>query len=140
MNACISDLYEIEAAEIALRRSPSDSVRAFARMMVEHHTTAMHQMRSALRSSEVTRDFPELAPTRELDKRREGLIKHLQEAPDDAFDKTYLDQQRMAHQEAITLHKGYAEDGDNPQLRSLAMGGLPMIERHLEAVKRIGVH
>jgi putative membrane protein len=61
-------------------------------------------------------------------------------AGDDGFDKTYLDQQRAAHQEAITLHRGYAENGDNPQLRSVAIGGLPMLERHLKSIERIGVH
>jgi putative membrane protein len=140
MNACIGDLYEIEAGKIASQRAGSDSVRMFGQMMVEHHTTAMHQMQSALMSSEVTRDNPDLKPTRELDNRRQGMIKHLQEASAEDFDKTYIDQQRLAHQESVTLHKGYAESGDNPQLRSVALGGLPMVERHLKALERIGVH
>jgi putative membrane protein len=140
MNAGISDLYEIEAANLAMRRAQSESVRNFAEMMVEHHTTAMHQMQSALMSSEVTGPSPELKPIRELDNRREGMIRHLQEAPEDGFDKTYLDQQRAAHQEAATLHRGYAENGDNPQLRSLAVGGLPMIERHLATLQHLAVH
>lgn len=139
-NACIGDLYEIEAGRIAAQRAASDAVRSFGLMMVEHHTTAMHQMQSALTSSEVTQDNPDLQPPRELDDRRQGLLKHLQEAAADDFDKTYIDQQRMAHQENITLHKGYAEKGDNPQLRSVAMGGLPMVERHLKALTHLGVH
>lgn len=139
-NACMSDLYEIEAARIALERSRSEAVRGFAERMVAHHTTAKHQMRSALRSHEVADEFPDLAPTTELDERRRSLLKHLQEAPDDGFDKSYVDQQKLAHQEAITLHKGYADRGPNPQLRSVAAGGLPMIRRHLAALERLGVH
>lgn len=140
MNACVGDLYELEAAQIALQRSRSESVRAFAQMMIDHHTTAMHQMRSALRSSEVRSRLPDLAPTTELDDRRKAMIKHLREAPEDNLDKTYLDQQKLAHQETVTLHKGYAESGDNPQLRSLAASGVPMVERHLETLRRIGHH
>jgi putative membrane protein len=139
-NACIGDLYEIEAGRIAAERSRNDAVREFGRMMVEHHTTAMHQMKSALMSSEVRRDFPDLQPTGELDNRREGLLKHLQEAPADDFDKTWLDQQRLAHQETVALHKGYAEHGDNPQLRSVALGGLPMVERHLKTLQTLAFH
>jgi putative membrane protein len=139
-NACVGDHYEIAAGMIAAERGRSDTVRAFGQMMVEHHTTAMHQMQAALASSEVARDLPDLAPPAELDERRQGMIRHLREAPDEDFDRTYLDQQRMAHQETVTLHRGYAEHGDNPQLRSVALGGLPMIERHLKAVERIGVH
>jgi putative membrane protein len=140
MNACISDLYEIEAGRIAAGRASSDAVREFGLMMVEHHTTAKHQMQSALMSSEVTRLLPDLKPTAQLDNRREGMLKHLREAPADDFDKTYLDQQRLAHREAVTLHEGYAENGDNPQLQSVAIGGLPMIQRHLRAIDRIGSH
>lgn len=139
-NACMGDLYEVESAKIAMARSRSDAVRSFAAMLVEHHTTAMHQMQSALRSSEVTRQFEGLALTRELDNRRTGMLQHLREAGEDDFDKMFLDQQRMAHQESVALHKGYAESGDNPQLRSVAMGGLPMVERHLAMVGRIGAH
>lgn len=139
-NACIADLYEIEAGRLALRRSRSDAVREFGGTMVEHHTTAMHQMRSALRSHEVTDPLPDLQPTAELDKRRSGMIDHLRDAPDDDFDKMYLDQQKLAHQEAIALHRGYAENGDNPQLRSVAAGGLPMVVRHEKMLHRIGTH
>lgn len=139
-SASVGDLYEIQAGIIAADRAGSDDVRAFAEMMVEHHTTAMHQMRSALRSQEVTSQLPDAAPVRELDARRQGMIQHLMDAPTEDFDKMYLDQQRLAHQESVTLHKGYAESGDNPQLRSVALGGLPMVERHLKALGRIGVH
>lgn len=139
-NACVSDLYEIEAGRLAAQRARNDATREFGLMMVEHHMTAKHQMQAALMSSEVTRFLPDLQPTTQLDDRREGMLKHLREAPADDFDKTYLDQQRLAHQEAITLHKGYAENGDNPQLRSVAIGGLPMVQRHLKAIERLGVH
>jgi putative membrane protein len=139
-NACTGDLYEVEAARIALDRARSDSVRGFAEMMVAHHTTAVHQMKSALRSSEVTSQFKALAPATALDERRQGMLQHLREAAEGDFDKAYLDQQKLAHQEALTLHQGYADHGDNPQLRALAAGGAPMIQRHLRALSRVGVH
>jgi putative membrane protein len=139
-SACVGDLYEIEAGRLALTRARSDAVREFALMMVEHHTTAKHQMQSALTSGEVTGPLPGLKPTTALDDRRNGMLQHLREAAAEDFDRTYLDQQRLAHQEAVSLHRGYAESGDNPQLRSVAIGGLPMIERHLKALDRTGLH
>jgi putative membrane protein len=137
-NAGMGDLYEIEAGRIALQKARSDAVREFAAMMIEHHTTSMHQMQSALMSSEVTRDLPDLKPVMELDNRRQGMIQHLMDAPDDDFDKMYLDQQRLAHQETATLLSGYAENGDNPQLQSVAIGALPMVERHAKMIGRLG--
>lgn len=139
-NAAMGDMYEVAAGEIAARRSRSDAVRMFAAMMVQHHTTSMHQMQSALASSEVTLEHPDLRAPAELDNRRNGMLQHLQDASDDDFDTTYLDQQKLAHRETVTLLKGYAENGDNPQLRSTALGALPMVERHLRALDRLAVH
>lgn len=139
-NATVGDLYEIEAGSLAMRRARSDAVRAFGQMMVEHHTTSAHQLQSALLSSEVTRQFPDLQPSGEMDARRAGLLKHLLDADDDAFDRMYVDQQKLAHQETATLLKGYAENGDNPQLRSVALGAVPMVERHLGVLRTLGVH
>jgi putative membrane protein len=127
-NAAIGDLYEIEAGRIAAARGRSDEVRRLGAMMVDHHTTSMHQMQSALMSSET----PDLPPVMALDQRRQGMIDNLADATEDAFDKRYLDQQRMSHDETLMLLKAYAEHGDNPQFRSVARGALPMVERHLK--------
>jgi putative membrane protein len=138
--ACVSDLYEVQAGRLAAEQGRSDAVREFGQMMVEHHTSAKHQMQAALMSSEVTRFLPDLKPVTTLDERREGMLDQLRLASGDDFDRTYLDQQRQAHEEAVSLLGDYAATGDNPQLRSVALGGLPMVERHLSAVERIGLH
>lgn len=139
-NASAGDLYEIEAGMMAARRGRSESVRAFGEMMIAHHTTSLHQMQSALMSSEVADALPDPMPAPALDARRQNMLTHLHEASDDDFDDVYLDQQRLAHRETVTLLRGYAGNGDNPQLRSVAAGGLPMVERHLKAIERIGRH
>ncbi|HEX2117418.1 MAG TPA: DUF4142 domain-containing protein [Alphaproteobacteria bacterium] len=129
-NAAIGDMYEMEAARIALQRSRSAPVLTLAQMMLEDHTTTTHQMMSALRSSEVTRFHGALTPPTELDARRKTMIDHLRDAPDADFDKRYLDQQQMAHSETETLLRSYGEGGDNPQLQSVARSALPMVQRH----------
>ena len=139
-NATMGDLYEVEAAQLALQRSQTGGVREFAQMMAEHHTTSMHQMQSALASSEVRSQLPSIGAPTALDERRRGMIDNLRDATDDGFDGRYLDQQRSAHQETATLLKGYLEHGDNPQLRSVARGALPMVERHLKALGRVATH
>jgi len=134
------DLYEVAAGELAAQRASSDAVRALGEMMVEHHTTAVHQMRAALMSSEVTRALPDLKPVVQLDRKRKAMLDALMEAPDAEFDRLYLEQQRTAHAESAALHDEYAMRGDNPQLQSLAAGGLPMIQRHMRALERLGKH
>jgi putative membrane protein len=133
-NAAIGNLYEIAAAQIAIGRSRSEGVREVAQQMIADHTTMTHQLRSALRMNEAA-DVP--APPGELDTRRRKLLDHLEAAPDDAFDKTYLDQQVLAHKENHDLLSGYAMNGDNPQLRSLAASAEPVVRRHLAKMERL---
>ncbi|SFR97023.1 DUF4142 domain-containing protein [Sphingomonas jatrophae] len=134
-SAGAGDLYEIAAARIALQKAQRADVRTHAEMMIEHHTTSAHQLRSALRSTEVTSASPGLSVPTTPDTRRQTLLDHLAEAPADAFDDTYLDQQKLAHQETLTLLDGYGRHGDNPQLASYARGGAPMVQRHLRMIE-----
>ncbi|MGE0776347.1 MAG: DUF4142 domain-containing protein [Sphingomonadaceae bacterium] len=131
-NATIGNLYELEAAKTVLRRARSEPVRLFARKMLLDHTTAKHQMSAALEMNETN---GVAAPPQSLDTRRETMLKHLAAAPESDFDASYIDQQVLAHEETVSLMHSYAEKGDNPQLRSLAQGTLPVVERHLRHVK-----
>jgi putative membrane protein len=133
-SASVGDLYEIEAARIALDRSGSGEVQKIARQMIADHIANTNHLRSALRMNE-TPDG--LAPAATLDSRRKTLVANLKKAPDDKFDGTYLDQQIASHEETADLMTGFAEHGDNAQLRSLAMSAAPVVERHLRATRDV---
>lgn len=127
-SAAIGDLYEIASARLALRRARSEEIKAAARKMIADHTTSTHQLRSALRMNS-TKGLP--PPPIEMDERRKTMMEHLEAAPDDKFDATYLDQQVLAHKETVDLMTGFRDHGDNAQLRSLAAGTAPVVTRHL---------
>lgn len=132
--AAIGDRYEIEASMIALRRARTEGVILAASQMLQDHTASTHQLEAALETNE-TRGMER--PPAGLDKRRASMIQHLEETPDDAFEQTWLDQQVLAHEETVKLLRGYASSGSNPQLRSLAMSGAPVVERHLDHMKML---
>lgn len=133
-NAAIGDMYERTAAQIALKRSRSFEVKAFAARMLADHTTSTHQLEAGLEMNE-TRGVTQ--PPIKPDARRTKMLEHLAQAPDDSFDTTYLDQQLLAHEETATLMRTYAQGGDNPQLISFAEGTLPVVERHLAKGKEL---
>lgn len=133
-NAAIGNRYEVEAARVALQRSRSEPIRMAARRMIVDHTAMAHQLQSALRMSE-TSTVP--SPPAGLDTRRSKLVEHLEAAPDNAFDKAYLDQQVLAHKENHGLLAGYAMNGDNAQLRSLAASAEPVVHRHLAMLEAL---
>lgn len=130
-NAAIGDLYEVAAARTALERSQADDVRRIALKMIDDHQTATHQLRSTLRSIP---DAP--TPPNEPDERRRAMLEHLQTAPDEKFDQTYLEQQELAHQETLALFRGFADDGRDPRLTLFAQGAVPGLERHLDMVRQ----
>jgi len=131
-STAVGDLYEIRSGTIALQRGQSEAVRLAARQMINDHMTSTHQLQAALEMNE-TKGVP--APPAALDSRREGMIRHLMEASDDSFDRVYLDQQVMAHEETVTLMQGYGSGGDNSQLRSFALSSVPVVARHLDHMK-----
>jgi len=129
-NAVESNMYEIEAAKIAQEKASSADVKAFAKTMITDHTAMMNEMKPVITKAGKT------APT-ELDQRRKGLLDNLRAAGANDFDKTYLDQQVAAHEETLTLLNGYAENGDNADLKAAASKAAPKVQAHLDKAKSL---
>lgn len=133
-NAAIGDMYEIAAGKLALQHARSDAVKAAALKMIQDHTTSTQQLRSAMTMNE-TKGIPALPDA--IDARRKTMLDHLQTAPADKFDATYLDQQILAHKETVDLMTGFRDRGDNAQLRSFAAGTAPVVQRHLKHMESL---
>ena len=129
-NATQSDRYEIEAAKIAQARSKNADVKAFAKQMITDHTALMNSMKPLVQAAGQT-------PADKLDQRRQGFIDNLKSASDADFDKTYVDQQVAAHEEALSLMQGYAKDGSDAGLKGGAASAVPKIQMHLDKIKSI---
>lgn len=127
-NAVRSGMYEIDAADIALKRTKDADVRDFAKMMVADHTRLAKEMTPAILKANLT-------PPKDLDQRRKGLLDNLKSASAADFDKTYMDQQVSAHQEALTLMKGYADHGSDTGLKADAAKAVPVLQKHLDRAK-----
>jgi len=130
-NAARSDMYEIEAGQIAQQKAKSAEVKAFGKMMVTDHTSLSNQMKPLVKKAGLT-------PPPALDKRRQGFIDNLKSASAADFDKVYIDQQVAAHDEALSLMKGYAEHGDNADLKAAAGKAAPKVEAHLRHARALG--
>jgi putative membrane protein len=131
-SAAMSDMYEVEAAKIAAERSKSAEIKKFAQMMVKDHTTTTTELKGILTKANVA-----VTPPAGLDERRKGMLDNLRSATPDNFDKTYMDQQVAAHGEAATLMKGYADNGDNADLKAFAAKVAPKVEMHLDMARNL---
>jgi putative membrane protein len=131
--AAMGDMYEIEAGKIAAQRAKSPELKAFAQMMIKDHTQSSAELKAALADGSAG-----VTPPADLDARRKGMLQNLRAAGDTDFDLAYLHQQLAAHLEALTLHSGYADQGDNAALKAVAAKVKPVVEHHIAEIRRIG--
>jgi len=129
-NASQSDMYEIQAAQIAEKRSKNPDIKAFAKMMEKDHAATSKALAPLAQAAGKP-------PATELDNRRKGFLDHLNQASDADFDKTYVDQQVAAHKEALDLMNGYAKDGSDAGLKDAAAKTAPKVQMHLDKITAI---
>lgn len=130
--AAMGDMYEIQSAAIAAERSTNAGVRELAAMISRDHTTAANEFKALAPQA-----APDVQLPTALDERRQGMLDNLRSASAETFDTVYLDQQIAAHNEAITLHRGFSDNTDAPQLAAHARKVLPKIEAHLQQAQTL---
>jgi putative membrane protein len=131
MLAGASDVYEIESSRLVLQTTRNAEVRAFAEMMVEHHTKTTEDAAAAAVRAGLTPPMPT------LDAPKRAMLAGLARFEGVERDRLYLTQQTMAHQEALGVMKTYADMGDTPELRAAAQATIPIIQRHLAMIERM---
>jgi putative membrane protein len=130
-SAASGDLFEIESSRLALSMSQNPEVRSFAQMIINDHTRMSSQLMAAARSSGINPPPPQMLP------HHQDMLARLRSAAPGGFDAAYKAEQIAAHQEALTLHRTYAEEGDVPALQAVASQAVPAIEAHLAHAQRL---
>jgi putative membrane protein len=130
-HAGAGEVFEITSSMIAIQKSQNPQVRAFATMLIDHHTQTTNQTLTAAKGAGV------MPPPPELSAMQKGMIGQLTAAGGTSFDRLYLQQQVPAHQEALSLNGGYARSGDVPALRQNAQSAVPVIQAHLTQAQQL---
>ena len=123
--AGMGGMYEIEASKIALKRSTNSGVKKAAQSIIDDHTKAAAELKALVDAGKAPGPLPTA-----FDERNKGFIDNLNSATAADFDDRYLDQQTAAHNEALTAFKGYADGGDNADLKAFAAKTVPVLEMH----------
>lgn len=128
-DAAIGGMYEIESSKMALQRSKNAEVKKAAQMIISDHEAANAKLKTLVDGGKAPGPLPTA-----LDERRKGMLDNLRGASDADFDDRYLDQQTMAHHEAMTAFNGYAQMGDNADLKAFAAETAPKLKTHADTV------
>lgn len=123
--ASMSNLFEIESSKIALERSTNPDVKAFAQKMIDDHTAAGAKLSTAAATANVSGSIATA-----LDEKHQKILADLRSEEADDFDDEYVDEQEDAHRKAVKLFEKYAEDGEEPALKSFAATTLPTLKDH----------
>lgn len=129
--AAASDLFERESGELAQRKGQNPQVRQFGAQMAAEHTRMSQMLAAAAGQARQPAPRPKLSPG------QRRMIEELERADGADFDKLYLQQQHQSHKDALGLMQSYARLGESPPLKSLAATGAPVVEGHLEMIKRM---
>src|SRR5262245_35997916 len=123
--------FEIESSKMALLRSNSKSVKAFAQRMIDDHRVADGKFQHALAEAKLP------PPPTKLSAEQQAVLADLKSKKAAAFDKAYIEAQYAAHVETVNLFKLYAEAGDNARLHFFAQEMLPTLQSHLDQVGKM---
>lgn len=126
--ATVSNMFEIQSSELALKQSDNAAVKKFAEHMISDHSKAGEKMMPAAKADKVE------VPTK-LDAEHQAKLDALKAADKSSFDKIYKSEQLKAHEAAVALFSVYAANGEAGELKKFATQTLPTLTEHLTAVK-----
>ena len=121
-----SDLYEKKSSQLVMGSTKNAGIRRFANEMVTDHTKSTAMVKAAAMKAGMHPAPPM------LDAKQQGMIRELASAKGTGRDKLYVQQQKAAHQEALSLHQEYSSSGDNAGLKAAAGKIVPVVQHHIE--------
>ncbi|WP_350646842.1 DUF4142 domain-containing protein [Pseudomonas sp. HY13-MNA-CIBAN-0226] len=134
-NAAAGGIAEIETSRLALEKSSSADIKAFANMMITDHSKANDELAALARKNDI-----EVPDTTTLVKQAKEKIL---EVRDESFDAAYANNQVKAHEETIELFKKEANTVTDDklkgatELKAFAQKMLPALEKHLAEAKKL---
>lgn len=134
-NAAAGGIAEIETSRLALEKSQSADIKAFANMMITDHSKANDELATIAKKNDI-----EVPDTTTLVKQAKEKIL---EVRDESFDAAYANNQVMAHEETIKLFEKQANTVTDDktkgatELKGFAQKMLPDLKKHLEMAKKL---
>lgn len=128
--AAVGGMFEVQSSKLADGTASDNSVKEFATMMVTDHTAANTKLKKVAKEQKLT------VPTA-LDSKHQAMLDKLNGAKGEAFDQAYVQAQRDAHDEAVSLFEAYSQNGDNAPLKAFATETLPTLKMHQEKIGAI---
>ncbi|MGO4378821.1 DUF4142 domain-containing protein [Pseudoduganella sp. RAF53_2] len=127
---------DINAGKLAEKTSTDKNVQAFARMMVNDHTSVNEKATALVKKLKVTPEDSDTAKS--LKAGGDANIAKLKSLKGKEFDKAYVDNEVTYHQAVIdALDKTLIPNAKNAELKQTLVNVRPAFVAHLEHAKHI---
>ena len=126
-----TDMYEIQAGQLAVNRATQPQVRNYGQMLVNHHTMSSTELKSIVSAKGAM-------PAAALPPDKAAKIAQLQKLQGADFDREFIRMTGVAdHQVAIAQFEQASRSLADPDLRNFANKTLPVLNQHLRAAQEI---
>jgi putative membrane protein len=134
-SAAAGGIAEVETSRLALEKSSSADIKAFANMMITDHSKANDELAALAKKNDI-----EVPDSTTLVKQAKEKILDLR---DESFDAAYANNQVKAHEDTIELFKKEANTVTDDRtkgatdLKGFAQKMLPALKKHLDMAKKL---
>lgn len=131
-NVAMSDMFEVQSGRLAASQAGNARVKSFGQKMVDDHSKTTEDLKELIDDEDIKTELPA-----SLDRDHQAKIDQLKGLSGDAFDRAYIPMQVSAHEKAVDLFQGYADAGENAELKEWAQDTLPALKGHLDEAKQL---
>lgn len=136
MIAVVADTVDIDAGNMAAKRTTNKSVREFAKTMVRDHTAVNAQATALAKKLGVVPEESDISKS--LKSGGDKTLAQLTTLTGAAFDKAYIDNEVSYHEAVLgVLDKTLIPNTTNAELKSLLESARPIFVNHLEHAKKL---
>jgi putative membrane protein len=126
--AARAGLAEVELGRLALDRSNDNEIRGFAQRMIDDHSRANSELRDLAAHERVT--LPNGVTKAQL-----AAFNRLRRLRGNAFDRAFMDQMNVDHDQAVNLFRTQARYGRDTDVRQWADRTLPTLQHHRQMAR-----
>jgi putative membrane protein len=129
-SAAASNVYEIGAGRTAVQNAESQEVKDFAQKIIDDHTRATSQLIAAVEGLDIQ-------PTTDMTDAQQLKVNYLETLQGPEFEAAYLEQQVLAHEEAVSLFETASVMVQEQQLKAFIEETLPVLQEHLQMAQEL---
>ena len=130
MKAAQGGMAEVEMGKLASEKAANPEVKAFGQQMVDDHGKANDQLKSIAQKENLTLPAG-------MNAKQQATYDKLSKLSGAAFDKAYVKDMVMDHEEDVKEFQKEASSGHNDAIKGFASETLGVLQGHLEKIKSI---